>query len=528
MRNPVYFKDWIANWGLGIRILLFLILLSAIMQFGSFTLSQNYIMAYLGAQPEDISFAIQITYVGILINVPLAFRFLRYFEMRNYLLTNMILGIILNVCCLHTSDIYIFFILRFFQGICINAVCIGALIMITGVLNPAIRQVLGPSVFFGTVFSSTVFIGIIAANATVNSQIINIYIYTIIFQGVVLALILCSLRAKTRFRKYPPFRIDWPGLLFYAVGGICLAYTLLYGTKYYWFSDPRIVISSALVILSSLMFFGRQLLATRPLIDVTVFKYKNFIAGLLVLGLYYGMKESINILYGYTAFVLKWSPTQTINLGLCNILSLIFFMIITARLLINHKKGIIPFLLVGFSMLLAYHFWVYYNLTPDLSFSDLVVPVIFQGAASGILFVPITVFVITSVPKSTGVAPLFLAANTRFISLLNANAGFYNLQIYFNQIYRESLINHLSPEDLNAMDFLSRLTKSFLTNGLPEVSAQQAANSSLQSVLETQSQLLADRAIFSVISLAIIGILLTILMFKVLSGIVTALRKNQT
>ena len=71
MTQPTYLNPWLANWSWGTRIALFLVLLSAIVQFVAFALSQNYVIAYLGAQPEDVSFSIQICYAGILSALPL-------------------------------------------------------------------------------------------------------------------------------------------------------------------------------------------------------------------------------------------------------------------------------------------------------------------------------------------------------------------------------------------------------------------------------------------------------------------------
>jgi hypothetical protein len=59
--KPVYFKDWITGWHWGVRIAPVLILLSALVQVGMFLLTQNYMVAWLGAQPEDIGFAVMLT-----------------------------------------------------------------------------------------------------------------------------------------------------------------------------------------------------------------------------------------------------------------------------------------------------------------------------------------------------------------------------------------------------------------------------------------------------------------------------------
>ena len=198
-------------------------------------------------------------------------------------------------------------------------------------------------------------------------------------------------------------------------------------------------------------------------------------------------------------------------LGLCNVAGIIIFMILTARILIRKKDAIIYFLLAGFSMSLLYHLWMYFIFTPDLSFDDLILPMFFQGAASGILFVPIMIFTLTAVPATTGFSGLVIAAFTRFSSLLNASAGFYNLQLYFNQLYKESFLLHITNIDDQTNERLNGFKQMFLSKGFSAEQAAAGANSSLAKVLGMQSQLLTNRATFLFIAAVITGIVVLIL-----------------
>jgi DHA2 family multidrug resistance protein len=98
---------------------MYFILLSGLVPFGVFSLTSVHALSFAGAQPEDMSFALLVTYVGILATLPVQFRFLRYFETRNYLVFNIITGVALSFICIIVSDMVIFTIVRFFQGIVI-------------------------------------------------------------------------------------------------------------------------------------------------------------------------------------------------------------------------------------------------------------------------------------------------------------------------------------------------------------------------------------------------------------------------
>lgn len=512
MNAPAYLKPWLANWNLGLRMVIFLILFSGFIQFVTFSLNQVYLLSFFGAQPEDITFSIQITYVGILSVIPLVFRFLRYFEVKSFLVVAILCAILLSIGSLLVTDIIQFFIIRFLQGIVIYSI-VGCMIIMIPSFIPRMeaRQPISSSVFYGTILSSSVFIGIVAANVETSTNIMDIYLYLILYFVLVLILVLVGFNSKSGMRRYPLYQIDWIGSCFFTVAAAAFAYTMIYGSKYYWFSDHRIKTSALITVSATLFYIYRELSVKRPGVDLNVFKYRKFCAGILLLAFYYGMKESINLIYAYTASVVQWSPIRIMLLGLANVGGLVTFTILTAQLLVRHKGTIVRFFAAGFSMMLLYHLWMYFIFTPDLSYEDLMFPMFFQGAASGILFVPIMVYTLTSVPPTTGTAGLVIAANTRFTSLLNASAGFYNLQLYYNQLYKEGFLRHLTNVDEQASERLDSFSQLYQSKGFAPDQAAALANSSLVRTADIQSQLLTNRAIFLIISIVIIIILVIVL-----------------
>jgi DHA2 family multidrug resistance protein len=496
MNTPTYIRPWLLKWSWGVRITFFLILLSSIMEFASIALSQNYVLSYLGAQPEDITLGIQLTYAAIITTLPIQFRFLKYFETRNYLLFVTFLSILLNIAFIVNTNIMVFFFIRFFQGCAVACLSGSMLVIIPGFLRPEQARPIGSTIFYGTVLSSSVLLGLIASTVIQSSDFTNLYYYLILFQVIVILVLLSAFNVRSNIRKYPLYQIDWTGTVFFIMGSIGLAYTLVYGSKYYWFTDSRIRYSAVICVTGGILYLCRQYLVKRPLINLEIFKYKNFWIGLILLAFYYGSKESINIVYGYTVNVLQWSSTQEMILGLCSVSGLIIFMIITSQILIRTKNVAIYFIMAGLIMSLIYHLWMYFIFTPDLAFKDLLLPVFFQGAASGILFVPIMIFTLTSVPPATGYSGLIIAAFTRFTSLLNAGAGFYNLQLYYGQLFKESFLFHITSVDDNTVERLNGFRQLFLSKGFSADQATAMANASLAKALAVQVQLLSSRATF--------------------------------
>lgn len=512
MNKPDYFKSWITNWDWGIRSALFLILLSSLVQFGMFSLTQNYILGAFGVQQEDISYALLLTYVGIISILPIQFRFLKYFETRSYLLANIAISIGSNLLCLHCEDIYLFFVLRFFQGILVGNTAACILIVIFSLLSTEKAQAIGSTVFYGTILSNTVLIGAIAAFVVTTWDWKVTYNYLVLFQLAMLVVTLLIFKPANGLKKYPLYQLDWPAFTIFSVTGSAVAYVFIYGSKYYWFSDVRIQLSTITSIVGLCLFVYRQSTVKRPLIHLSIFKSSNVIIGLFLLGVYYGSKDSLNLIYNYSGSVLKWSTAQVITLACFNLAGIILFMAISTQIMIRNRRSIKIFLCTGFLTMVSYHLWIYFFLTPDLSFNNLIIPVFIQGAASGLLFVPIIIFILSSAPANTGATGIVVAAYARFFASLNAVAGFYNLQLYFNQYFKVGFLNYLTGEASQTVSRIDTYKQLYTSKGFAGEQASNLAISSVGQTLSQQTQLLTIRAVFMTLAvlLAIIGLLILI------------------
>lgn len=511
MSTAQYFKPWITQWNWGVRIILFIILLSSLIQFGTFALTQNYVVSQLGAQPEEVTFAIYITYVGILATLPVQFRFVRYFETRNYLIVNILAAILLSVSFLEVRDIFQFFILRFIQGVVLCNIAGCMLAVIFSRLTTERMQAVGSSVFYGAILSSSILIGLVDSVVVINTDWRNIYYYVILFQLVALVLILLAFRSRTGFKPYPLYQVDWVGSVLFIVAGTALAYTMIYGSKFYWLADERIRVSASIASIGTVLFVCRELTVKRPLINLAIFQSRNFIIGLILLAFYYGAKDSVNLIYNYAGGFLQWSTIDVMKLGLCNVAGLVTLLVICAQLMIRKRHDTKAFLLAGFGVMLLYHLWIYFILTPDLSFYDLAVPVFLQGAASGLLLVPIIIFMLSSAPSFTGTTGVVIAGYTRFSATLNSIAGFYNLQLYFNQYYKEGFLGDVTQTSPATTERLRTYQQLYQSKGFSAEQATGLANAAIGRIMSQQSQLLTIRAVFMTLGIAVAAIWLLVL-----------------
>jgi DHA2 family multidrug resistance protein len=522
MTQAIYFNDRISRHLDFVRVLLILVLFAAIAQFASFGVIQAHVISFYGAQPEDISFALQITYAGIITTLPVQFRMVRYFNTRSYLLTAFLTGILLNIGCLYVHDLVLFSILRFLTGVitCIVAGCM--LIVIFTTLPESKRMLVGISLFFTLILTSGLIVGLGASWVVLRTNWTAVYYGLIGLQIIAIVLCIFIFKSKPSIKPYPLYQIDWFGAVLFMFGAAATTFVMIYGPKRYWLEDATIRNTAIFAIAILSLFFFRQATLKRPLIDLSVFRSGKFIFGLLLMLLFFGIRDSINFIYGYSASILGWSSADVVNSGLFNIAGVITATFIAVKVILAKKQNLPLLLLAGFAVMFFYHLWIYRNLTPDLSINELWVPIFLQGFGSGLLFVPVTIFCTASVPNSTGMTGIVIATYTRFIAVLNSIAGFYTLQLSYNTEFKENFLGELVPGN----DLLlqrQELYKDFLVSkGYTPGEAAGISNVLIAKSSGIQSQLLTIKAIFLVAAELMAIAFFILLLFAVMNKIKAA------
>ncbi|SDD53509.1 MFS transporter, DHA2 family, multidrug resistance protein [Dyadobacter soli] len=512
MRTPTYFKPWALQWPLGIRIALVFILATGTVQFVVFGMTQNYVMAYFGAEPQDVSFALQITYCGIVAALPFQFRFVRYFETRNMLATALLASILLSVSHLFVSDIYVFIFLRLLTGFAVSVIAASALTLIFSVLPPAKIPTVGLSMFFGTVLCSGVIIGILSGWVVSNIEWTNIYYYMTMIQCSTLVLVFLILNPTNNLKKYPLYQLDWTSATLNLVALVSFAYTILYGPSKDWFDDPVILCSSVVSANSFGLLLYRQSFLKRPYIHLDTFKSPSFYIGIILLILFYVVKDSLNIVYAYSSAILQWPIERLIMLALTNVAGIVLGIWIMALPVVLKTVANKYAFLAGFSLMLAYHLWMYFSYSSDISFNQLIIPVFLQGTACGVLFVPIVRFVVSTAPMYTGVSATVMATMARFASSVISISAFFSMQRYYNLLNKQALLRNLTDFDQNFTATITQNVALYESLGFPGAQARTLAFVEVSKSLAVQSQLRSNMNVF-MIMICILILLLAVICF---------------
>ena len=199
----------------------------------------------------------------------------------------------------------------------------------------------------------------------------------------------------SRFIKDPlyianakPGKIDGIGLGLLAVWLGALQIILDKGQEDDWFGAGWIRWAAVILVAGFVAFLVREFKAEKPLVDLSVFKNRNFAIGCLLIGLFggviYGIVTILPLFYqtlmGYTASAagLAVSPR-----GVGAILVMPVIGILTSKV---DNRWLIAF---GFALFGATSVWMA-GLTLQMSQWSLVAPIILSGVASGLVFVPLS------------------------------------------------------------------------------------------------------------------------------------------
>jgi MFS transporter, DHA2 family, multidrug resistance protein len=311
---------------------------------------------------------------------------------------------------------------------------------------------------------------------------------------------LLSLYLMSQFVEDPPYirdarpgTIDAVGFGFLAIWLATLQIVLDKGQQEDWFASTWISWFSVISVCAMVLLLIRELRIAEPIVDLRVFKNRNFWVGNTLMALISaGMYSSITmvplfvqILLGYTAFS---SGIATAPRGLGAMVA----MPIVGHLM-SYVEG--KWLVMLGVVLVVTATLMFGGLTLDVAMVDLVLPNILQGFGMALVMVPLMTIAVGRLPKEK-------MGNASGIFNLTRNlAGSIGISIsatYLSrlaQVHQANMVGHLSPYDpvfrerlLGFQGFLSPLS------GAPQAKAQ--AYSLLNSIMLQQATLKAFVDIF--------------------------------
>ena len=196
---------------------------------------------------------------------------------------------------------------------------------------------------------------------------------------------------------HKPGGVDAPGLALMVIGFLSLQLFLDQGERYEWFDSRLIIALGVIATLALAGFLLREVTAAEPILDLGVYRDRNFAASsLIMLVVMFGFFSSMVLLALFTQKVLGYdawtSGTVLAPGGLGDLVSLI----IAGRLINRVDQRIL--LAVG-CVLNAWAAWSMSELTLGVDYWGLAWPRFVQGLGIGLIFVPLNAVALATIPR---------------------------------------------------------------------------------------------------------------------------------
>lgn len=272
--------------------------------------------------------------------------------------------------------------------------------------------------------------------------------------AVVIMLTLQTLRGRETATVKRP--IDAMGLSLLVIGIGSLQVMLDRGKELDWFNSSEIIILTVVAVVALAILLIWELTDDHPIVDLSLFKSRNFTIGCLSISLaymlYFGsivlLPQLLQEVYGYTA---TWAGLASAPVG---ILPVILSPIIGR---FSHKIDMRQLVTFSFVMYAVCFYWRAYTFEPGMDFGASAWPQFIQGFALACFFMPLTTITLSGLP------PERLAAASSLSNFLRTLAGSIGTSItttlWTNReaMHHSTLTESITPYSANAQQMYDKL-----------------------------------------------------------------------
>lgn len=329
----------------------------------------------------------------------------------------------------------------------------------------------------------------------------------------ILSLILvkfCVPDEKVEKLKYNK-KFDIVGYMAIVVAMGCMQVVLDKGQQYNWFDTPWICWTSGICVFSFVFFYVWELEYKYPVIDIRVFKDRNFLCGTAISSLINVMIYSTLLLVPmFIQSMLGYSPSVSGFTMFPRAIVCLIGLILAGELSKYIESRILA--ASGFIIMAAATLWLT-QMNPGSSMESIIVPNLLLCFGVPIAFVPITALSFQTLPANKNADAASLHALFKNIVTAIASALSATFIARASQIYQNYYVGNLSFHNPIFQYKLSLLKHKFMTY-YPAVTAAKKANGVLYKELLYQARLGAFFDIFTILALIMVLIIPLIFVLK--------------
>jgi MFS transporter, DHA2 family, multidrug resistance protein len=280
-------------------------------------------------------------------------------------------------------------------------------------------------------------------------------------------------------------KIDAIGLGLLAVWLGCLQIVLDKGQEDDWFGATWIRWAVGILVVALVLFIIRELTAEKPLVDLSIFRNRNFRVGCILIALFgasiYGLITLLPLFYqellGYTAYAAGWAVAPR---GVGAILAMPIIGILTNKL-DNRWLAAFGFLMFGISSLR------FGQANLDISQWSFVWAIILSGVGTGFIFVPLSNMAFAGLPNEqvgngSGLYNLFRNVGGSIgISIVNTIVARHA------QLHQTELVRSVTSSSVTVQNQLHSLQQYLQSQGNSAADAMQKAYAIIGRQVQSQA-----------------------------------------
>jgi DHA2 family multidrug resistance protein len=306
--------------------------------------------------------------------------------------------------------------------------------------------------------------------------------------------------------------VDWLGILFLAVGIGSFQTVLEQGQQDDWLSSAFIRRMLILSIVGLLLFIWQELRVEHPAVDVRVLRYRSLAAGsVLSLAVGMGLYGTVFVVPVFAQTVLQFTATKT---GLILVPGAIAsaagtFLLFPLMKVVSPRKLIAVGCIITIGVMLAFS-----KINSDTGAQQLFWPLIFRGFGTVMMFLPLSMATLGSLPKED------VSSGSGFFSLTRQLGGSIGIAAITTLVSKQQFV-HRSQLIYDASDLnpaypgrLSANTSYLNTTSGDPVHIQQQALALIDRAINGQAALLSYRDVFYFVGLIFLAALPLILLLN--------------